>query len=88
MQSLCLNVEFLSDIGEEIELKESEDDVFKTAEELGIDLRGDATVGQVPAEPGPENAEPFDTEEEEPDEGDDEEPNFDEIAEPEFEEEL
>lgn len=40
MQSLCLNVEVLSEEGEEIELKESEEDVFKTAEELGIDLRG------------------------------------------------
>jgi DNA-directed RNA polymerase subunit beta len=87
MQSLCLNVEVLSDSGEEIELKESEDDVFKTAEELGIDLRGDATVGQEAAEPGPENAEPYSSEEE-PDEGDEEEPNFDEIAEPEFEEEM
>ncbi len=43
MQSLCLNVEVLSEEGEEIELKESEEDVFKTAEELGIDLRGEAT---------------------------------------------
>jgi DNA-directed RNA polymerase subunit beta len=87
MQSLCLNVEVLSDSGEEIELKESEDDVFKTAEELGIDLRGDATVGQEPAEPGPENAEPFDTEEDS-DEGDEEAPEIDEMAEPEYEEEM
>jgi len=41
MQSLALNVEVLSDEGEEIELKEKEEDVFKTAEELGIDLRGE-----------------------------------------------
>ncbi|HEY3375285.1 MAG TPA: DNA-directed RNA polymerase subunit beta [Candidatus Aquicultor sp.] len=58
MQSLCLNVEVLSEEGEEIELKESEDDVFKTAEELGIDLRGEVTVGHEAEEPGPENAEP------------------------------
>lgn len=41
MQSLALNIEVLSDEGEEIELKEKEEDVFKTAEELGIDLRGE-----------------------------------------------
>ncbi len=40
MQSLCLNVEVLSDEGKEIELKEAEDDIYKTAEELGIDLKG------------------------------------------------
>jgi len=40
MQSLCLNVEVLTDSGEEIELKESDDDIFKTAEELGLDLTG------------------------------------------------
>jgi len=43
MQSLCLNVEVLSELGEEIQLKEAEDDIFKTAEELGIDLRGETT---------------------------------------------
>ncbi|MEW6188969.1 MAG: DNA-directed RNA polymerase subunit beta [Actinomycetota bacterium] len=41
MQSLALDVEVLSDEGKEIELKEKEEDVFKTAEELGIDLRGE-----------------------------------------------
>ena len=40
MQSLCLDVEILSEIGEEIELKEEEEDIFKTAEELGLDLSG------------------------------------------------
>jgi DNA-directed RNA polymerase subunit beta len=40
MQSLCLDVEVLSEKGDEIELKESEDDIFKTAEELGLDLTG------------------------------------------------
>ncbi len=37
MQSLCLNVEMLS-AGEEIELKDLDEDVFRTAESLGIDL--------------------------------------------------
>ena len=37
MQSLCLNVEMLS-AGEEVELKELEDDVFRTAASLGIDI--------------------------------------------------
>jgi DNA-directed RNA polymerase subunit beta len=40
MQSLCLDVEVLSEGGEGIELKEAEDDIFKTAEELGLDLSG------------------------------------------------
>ena len=44
MQSLCLNVEMLS-AGEEIELRELDDDAFRTAESLGIDIsrpeRGD-----------------------------------------------
>jgi DNA-directed RNA polymerase subunit beta len=38
MQSLCLDVEILSEDGGEIELKEEEEDIFKTAEELGLDL--------------------------------------------------
>ncbi|MGZ8598869.1 MAG: DNA-directed RNA polymerase subunit beta [Actinomycetota bacterium] len=38
MQSLCLNVEVRSATGEEIELKETDEDVFRAAEELGIDL--------------------------------------------------
>lgn len=41
MQSLSLNVEVLSEQGEEIEIKETEEDIFKTAAELGIDLRGE-----------------------------------------------
>ena len=45
MQSLCLNVEMLS-AGEEVELRELDEDVFRTAESLGIDItrpeRGDA----------------------------------------------
>ncbi len=38
MQALCLNVEVLNDAGEEIEMRELDEDVFRTAEELGIDL--------------------------------------------------
>jgi len=38
MQSLCLNVEVLSAEGKEIEMKEIDEDVYRTAEELGIDL--------------------------------------------------
>jgi DNA-directed RNA polymerase subunit beta len=38
MQSLCLNVEVLSSDGQAIEMREAEDDVFRAAEELGIDL--------------------------------------------------
>ncbi|HUH07601.1 MAG TPA: DNA-directed RNA polymerase subunit beta, partial [Egibacteraceae bacterium] len=38
MQSLCLNVEVLSASGQEIEFRESDEDAFRAAEELGIDL--------------------------------------------------
>ena len=38
MQSLCLNVEVLSAEGQEIEMRETDEDVFRAAEELGIDL--------------------------------------------------
>lgn len=38
MQSLCLNVEVLSADGTAIEMKDAEEDVFRAAEELGIDL--------------------------------------------------
>ncbi|XVX21139.1 DNA-directed RNA polymerase subunit beta [Actinomycetota bacterium] len=38
MQSLCLNVEVLSSDGSAIEMRDSEEDVFRAAEELGIDL--------------------------------------------------
>ena len=38
MQSLCLDVEIISESGEEIELKEEDEDIFKTAEELGLNL--------------------------------------------------
>ena len=38
MQSLCLDVEVLAPSGEEIEMRELDEDVFRTAEELGIDI--------------------------------------------------
>ena len=38
MQSLCLNVEVLSSDGSSIEMRDSDEDVFRAAEELGIDL--------------------------------------------------
>jgi DNA-directed RNA polymerase subunit beta len=38
MQSLCLNVEVLSTTGEEIEMRELDEDVFRVPEELGIDI--------------------------------------------------
>ena len=38
MQSLCLNVEVLSSDGMAIEMRDTDDDVFRAAEELGIDL--------------------------------------------------
>ncbi|MDO9380446.1 MAG: DNA-directed RNA polymerase subunit beta [Nocardioidaceae bacterium] len=38
MQSLCLNVEVLSSDGTAVEMRDAEEDVFRAAEELGIDL--------------------------------------------------
>ncbi len=38
MQALCLNVEVLAEDGKEIEMRELDDELFRTAEELGIDL--------------------------------------------------
>ncbi|MCK9874831.1 DNA-directed RNA polymerase subunit beta [Frankia sp. Ag45/Mut15] len=38
MQSLCLNVEVLSSDGVQIEMRDTDEDVFRAAEELGIDL--------------------------------------------------
>jgi DNA-directed RNA polymerase subunit beta len=54
MQSLCLDVEIISESGEEIELKEEDEDIFKTAEELGLDLTslGDASLDEEAEELG------------------------------------
>jgi DNA-directed RNA polymerase subunit beta len=41
LQSLCLDVRILSEEEEEIEIKEDEDDIVKTAKELGIDIQGE-----------------------------------------------
>jgi DNA-directed RNA polymerase subunit beta len=38
MQSLCLNVEVLGSDGAQIEMRDADEDVFRAAEELGIDL--------------------------------------------------
>jgi DNA-directed RNA polymerase subunit beta len=38
MQSLCLNVEVLSSDGTAVDMKDPEEDLFRAAEELGIDL--------------------------------------------------
>ncbi len=38
MQALCLNVEVLSLAGDSIEMRELDEDVFRAAEELGIDI--------------------------------------------------
>ncbi len=45
MQSLCLDVEIIGETGEEIELKEEDEDIFKTAEEYGLDLGSDEDEG-------------------------------------------
>jgi DNA-directed RNA polymerase subunit beta len=50
MQSLCLNVEVLSAEGKEIEMKEIDEEVYRTAEELGIDLsRREPDIGEMEA---------------------------------------
>jgi DNA-directed RNA polymerase subunit beta len=55
MQALCINVEVLADDGTEIELRELDEDVFRAAEELGIDIsrpeRGSDEDDQRPARP-------------------------------------
>jgi len=38
MQSLCLNVEVIGEDGREIEMRDFDEDVYRAAEELGIDL--------------------------------------------------
>ncbi|MBD2758036.1 DNA-directed RNA polymerase subunit beta [Yimella sp. cx-573] len=49
MQSLCLNVEVLSSDGQAIDLRDSDQEVFRAAEELGIDLsrREPSSVDEV-----------------------------------------
>jgi DNA-directed RNA polymerase subunit beta len=39
MQALCLNVEVRSKDGAEIEMRELDEEIFRAAEELGIDLQ-------------------------------------------------
>ena len=38
MQSLCLNVEVLSAVGTALSLKDTDDEVYRAAEELGINI--------------------------------------------------
>ena len=38
MKSLCLNVDVMSADGTAIEMRDSDDEVYRAAEELGIDL--------------------------------------------------
>ena len=38
MQALCLNVEVLDKQGQDVELREIDDEIYRTAEQLGIDL--------------------------------------------------
>jgi DNA-directed RNA polymerase subunit beta len=38
MQSLCLNVEVLSADGQAVSLRDTDDEVFRAAEELGINI--------------------------------------------------
>ena len=38
MQSLCLDVEVLGSTGEEIEMRELDEDIYRAADELGIDI--------------------------------------------------
>jgi len=38
MQSLCLNVEVLSADGQVVSLKDSDDELYRAAEELGINI--------------------------------------------------
>ncbi len=45
MQSLGLNIEVISEEGREIEIAETDEDILKAAEELGIDLRGIEGLG-------------------------------------------
>jgi DNA-directed RNA polymerase subunit beta len=49
LQSLCLNVEVLSSDGVALEMRETDDEVFRAAEELGIDLsrRAPSSVVEV-----------------------------------------
>lgn len=59
MQSLGLNVDVLSETGEQIELKEVEEDIVKTAEKLGFDLAQEATESEEQVE----GIEPLESEE-------------------------
>ncbi len=62
MQALCLNVEVLTEEGVEIEMRESDEDLMRTAEDLGIDLRSASAAllsTRRKEEPGEERPEDF-----------------------------
>jgi len=50
MQSLCLNVEVYSSQGERLEMREPEEEVFRSAEELGINISRPERSGSVDEE--------------------------------------
>ena len=52
MQSLGLDVEVLSESGKPIEIQETEEDVFRTAEELGLDLRTNQPIAGTEEDEG------------------------------------
>jgi hypothetical protein len=56
MQSLGLDIEVLSEDGVPIEIQEAEEEVFRTAEELGIDLRTNQLIAGTEED---ENTESF-----------------------------
>ncbi|MDD5448779.1 MAG: hypothetical protein PHO53_06430, partial [Actinomycetota bacterium] len=44
MQSLGLDIQLLSEKGEPVEIREAEEDVYRTAERLGLDFRTNQLV--------------------------------------------
>ena len=52
MQSLGLDIQVLNEEGEPIEFQETEEDVFRTAEELGIDLRTNQPIAGTEEDEG------------------------------------
>ena len=47
MQSLCLNVEVLGADGQNLEVRDRDDDIFRSAEELGINLSSRPNEGAI-----------------------------------------
>ena len=55
MQSLGMDIQVLNEEGEPIEFQETEEDVFRTAEELGIDLRTNQPIAGTEEDEGAES---------------------------------